>query len=291
MDYIFRKQIKDDPILRKSFFDLAMKTFHLSFESWYQAGFWTDKYIPYVWIHNNNVIANASVNIIDTVWNGKEKHYIQIGTVMTDTAYQNQGLSRKLLEQIIADWTNKSDCIYLFANNTVIDFYPKFGFTPAVEYQYEMKTPKTHSPIPFIKLNMAVPADRRLLEYCYQQSNPFSMLPIINNYELFMFYCSAFMKEFIYYSPALNIVCIAEQEDNVLLCYDIFGKTDLPMKKIIASITAPNTQKVIFGFTPKEQQNGHFFKIDNVKNDTTLFILKENLFSTHQLMFPVLSHA
>ncbi|GEM_PF-4184024 len=32
---------------RFAFDQLAVKTFNLSFESWYQSGYWKDKYIPY----------------------------------------------------------------------------------------------------------------------------------------------------------------------------------------------------------------------------------------------------
>ncbi|MCQ6267704.1 hypothetical protein M1K46_18905 [Fictibacillus sp. WQ 8-8] len=39
---------KDHDRLRCSFNNLAQKTFGISFEQWYQAGYWTDKYIIYL---------------------------------------------------------------------------------------------------------------------------------------------------------------------------------------------------------------------------------------------------
>ena len=51
---------------------------------------------------------------------GKKKNYIQIGTVMTDNEYRNKGLSRYLIEKIISEYKEKSDCIYLSANDTVL---------------------------------------------------------------------------------------------------------------------------------------------------------------------------
>lgn len=66
MKYLFRKQIREQRQLRESFMDLAVRTFDLSFESWYRAGFWTEKYIPYIFAEKNKVVANASVNIMDT---------------------------------------------------------------------------------------------------------------------------------------------------------------------------------------------------------------------------------
>ena len=65
MNYQLVKQVRENNILRKSFIDLAVKTFDLSFEEWYQQGYWTDAYIPYAFVERNKIIANASANIID----------------------------------------------------------------------------------------------------------------------------------------------------------------------------------------------------------------------------------
>lgn len=47
-EYIFKKGIRDDHKIRKSFNHLAKQSFGFDFEAWYQLGFWNDKYIPYV---------------------------------------------------------------------------------------------------------------------------------------------------------------------------------------------------------------------------------------------------
>ena len=59
---------------------------------------------------------------------GEEKQYIQLGTVMTHPDYRKKGLSRVLTNKAIADYREKCDLIYLFANSSVLNFYPKFGF-------------------------------------------------------------------------------------------------------------------------------------------------------------------
>lgn len=293
MEYTLVKQIKNNEILRKSFFELAIKIYNLSFEDWYNNGFWTDKYIPYVYVENNRVIANASANIMDTVWKGEQKRYIQIGTVMTDEEYRNKGLSRKLIQEIIDDWKDKCDGIYLFANHTVLDFYPKFGFIAEDQYQYIMPVDSVKNRIPFLKLNMDEQESRDILKRCYKKSNPFSALPMEDNYGLLMFYCGAFMKDCVYYSKEFDVICVAEQEEEKLICFDIFGEQTLSMEQIVSNIAEEGTKMVVFGFTPMKTKEGNFLKIDSVENDATLFVLKEkeNIFSTHKIMFPELSHA
>lgn len=41
------KNVKNHDALRRSFNTLAKETFGLSFETWYQNGYWGEKYIPY----------------------------------------------------------------------------------------------------------------------------------------------------------------------------------------------------------------------------------------------------
>ena len=90
-------------------------------------------YPLYICGEKGKVIANASGNIIDTIWKGTSKWYIQISTIMTIRHIEN----RDFLENWWKFSPIGNDCIYLFVNDTVLDFYPRFGFIPAKEYQYE----------------------------------------------------------------------------------------------------------------------------------------------------------
>lgn len=91
------KGYRDDAALRGSFNALAIRTFAIDFEDWYQNGYWTDKYNPYSVIIDGKVVSNVSVNTTDFEIDGQKKRYIQLGTVMTDEAYRNRGLVRRFL--------------------------------------------------------------------------------------------------------------------------------------------------------------------------------------------------
>ncbi len=260
MNYIFTNSIKEDNALRRSYNSLAEKTFGLSFEEFYQNGYWTDKYIPYSLIDDGKVIANASVNILKSFYNGQEKRCIQIGTVMTDSDYRNQGLSRYLIERILSEWKETCDTMYLFANDSVLDFYPKFGFVKAVEYQ------------------------------CSSPITP-TALAIKDNYELLMFYCTSLMKDCVYFLEDFDAVIIASNKNEILTCYDIFSDGNHAMIEMVSRVAESQIRTVVFGFTPVEHAAFHSRILE--EEDTTLFVLKgkDNWFVNHQMMFPVLSHA
>lgn len=112
MNYKLDKQIVHNEVLRNSFIDTAIKTFDLSFKEWYRKGYWTDAYIPYILVSNNKVIANASANIIDLIWQDEPRRYIQIGTVMTDIDHRDKGTAGQLVREILTDWQDKADAFF-----------------------------------------------------------------------------------------------------------------------------------------------------------------------------------
>lgn len=294
MDYQLTKNIRDDEGLRRSFMALAYKTFGISFEEWHDKGFWTDKYIPYAMIKDGRVVSNASVNMIDFKFYGQTKRWIQIGTVMTDEVFRGHGLVRRLLETIIGEWKEKCDCIYLSANGTVLDLYPKFGFERADEYEYYFRPGKVKNYVNFRRLCMDSPKDRTVFERCYEKANPFSALACVNNFGLLMFYALGPMKDNIYYSEEAEAVCIGAAKGDVWVCFDIFGGSDFPAERLLMPAEAAmSAKKVLFGFTPVQTDGLECLKIDVAVNDEYLFVLKdmENAFKEKKLMLPALSHA
>ena len=288
-EFYYTESVKEQASVRKSFNELADKTFGLSFENWYRLGYWRDAYIPHVLLDHDIVAANISVNVIDSILENRQKRYIQIGTVMTDERYRHQGLSRFLMETVLQEWIPKCDGIYLYANDGVIDFYPRFHFRKAEEYQYSL--PISGGTATAGKLNMEKGEDVALLLKRYQRGNPFSRLPMLHSEGLLMFYCAQFMKDSIYDCQDLGAIVIADFEGETMTCYDIFGGNEADMLPILHQMAGSRTKKVVFGFTPKET-DGMQSSLRQ-ENDTTLFWYssKECIFNGNRLMFPILSHA
>lgn len=287
--YTYIADIKDNTPVRLSFDQLSTSTFHLSFEPWYQDGYWDHTCIPYVLMDGDTVVANATVNILPVRWQEQLQNWLQLGTVMTHPDYRHQGLSRWLMDKILEEWEGKYDTMMLFANQKVLDFYPKFGFVPAAEYQY-INRQLLPQPAKVRQLDMDNAIDRELLLKHYAQSNPFAALTVVGNPGLLMFYCTRFYKTNVYYLEEGEVVAIIEHEEGTMTCHDIFGNNSQSLHHILSSLMDNNTQQVNLGFTPRDITG---FTIQPLKDDDlTLFVLdkKENIFATHQLMIPTLSH-
>jgi hypothetical protein len=289
-EYTFFKGYQKEDKYRAQFNALAVKIYDLSFEEWYQSGYWNDKYIPYTLFDRERAVSNVSVNIMDFNILGKQQRYIQIGTVMTDEDYRNKSLNRFLLQKVLDDWNQKADLIYLFANGTVLDFYPKFGFRRASEYVYSKNIVKRMANESAEKLNMNLQSNRDKLYDYAKNSVSFGKISMNENADLVMFYCTEVYQDNVYHINSLDVMAIAKLDGNTLHLLDVFSKVRIELDRVIEALTSHNIQKVILGFTP---ENSDSYDVSEKSDDDYLFIQddKADLFDVNKVMFPILSHA
>ena len=279
----------EDDIYRRSFNALTEKTFGFNFEKWYQDGYWKNQYIPYSLMDGDKVVSNVSVNIMNFEVYGKTKRYIQLGTVMTDIDYRNKGLARVIMEKIIKEWKDKCDLIYLFANDTVFDFYPKFGFDRLSQYQCEKLVNIENGHGYAKKLNMSDKGDMSLVFEKANSSASFAKVSMLGNAELTMFYCTLFMNENVYYIQDYDAVVIADFAEDTIGLLDVFCKEEVSLDKILNYLVYENIKKAKLYFTPKETSS---YTLNQLGEEDVLFVLGRDkmLLADKQFMFPVLSH-
>jgi GNAT superfamily N-acetyltransferase len=289
MKYTYVTNYKNNDELRHSFNKLVEKSFYFNFDEWFNNGFWGEKYIPCSLINGKKVIANVSVNLMDFNMDGVEKHYIQIGTVMTDEEYQGQGLSRYLMEKVIEEYRYKSDGIYLFASDSVIDFYPRFGFTKSIEYQYSKSINTANNEMKIEQVNISNMIDRQRFLTAVKNSVNNERLSM-DNYGLITFWTTGPMKDLIYYFDDEDAYIIADIEDDNLWIYQIISTRKVNLEKVISAFGS-SIKNVTLGFTPYDTE-GYDVK-EYHKEDCTLFYFGKDLenIEKKKLIFPTLSHA
>ncbi len=280
---------RDNDKLRNSFNELAKKTFGIDFTEWYSNGFWGDKYIPYSLVDGDRVIANVSVNLMSFDMEGVKKNYIQLGTVMTDKAYGGQGLSRQLMEDIIHEYNNKTEGIYLFANDSVLDFYPRFGFVKSLEYQYSKSVDFEGSIKTAKHMDMGDITNRNCLINAAENSisnDRFTM----DNTGLIAFYVTGFMRDAVYYIAEEDTYVIAEVEKENVFIHQIIASHKVDLNNVMRSFGS-EIKKLTLGFPPIEDNGYDVQQLQ--EEDCTLFTLGKDLevIEKKKLRFPTLSHA
>lgn len=296
VEYEYAVQIREDDPIRESFNELTARTYGFDFEKWYQGGWWKSAYQPHVLMEGGRVVANVSANPMICTIDGQVKRAVQLGTVMTDEASRNKGLSRYLMERVLEEWKDQCDLIYLFANDSVLDFYPKFGFVKAREYAFSMKIkPGSQAAVRAVKLDMGKAKDRERFLNMAAESKALYRLDVWRQPGLLMFYAAGIgeIQDSVYYIEELDAVVVAKQQEGTCRILDVFSKGEISLAEAACAVADPGTERVEFGFAPIQGEDGEIEAVPYENEDDTLFVMGEaaSLFEQEELAFPKLTHA
>lgn len=289
--YILYKQYQHNEKLRQEFNRMTQYFWKFDFENFYRSGFWKDTCILYSLFDEDKIVSHITVSLFAQT----EKTLIQLGTVMTDENYQKQGLNRFLMERIIIDFKDVVAGIFLFANETVLDYYPKFGLIPVPEFEHFLSKKNTEYTQKHKKrkLNLENQEDLKLFERSVANSVANSQFQS-KNLGLSFFYCYAYpemgFRDSIYFIDRLNCVVVAQVNEQILHIIEIFSENEINLKDIISTFSDFLFEEIIFDFTPK--QTTELQSRDYKEDDLQLFVSSElqSVFIQGELRINSLSH-
>ncbi|MBC1527874.1 GNAT family N-acetyltransferase [Listeria seeligeri] len=291
MNYQLISDYKDNELYRKTFNDLAESTFDINFEEWYKQGFWNDKYVCYSYLDKNKVIANVSINKMDLIYQGNDYRALQIGTVMTHPDYRNQGLAQELINHVISKYEQDYDFFYLFANDTVLDFYPKFGFERVEESSFTVDaTSLKKRNYKIKKLSPDDELDFQLISRIVSNRVPLSsILEVKNSEDLLMFYLLIALRDAIYYIEELDAIVLYEQEEEDLYVLDIISTKKLDIVEVLGFLANKKIETIHVSFTPEKNK---YVDASYIIETEDMLFMRPNLFTANPyFLFPATSHA
>ncbi len=280
-NYKLYKDYRDEEWLREEFFAFTKKIFGLSFKEWYNYGFWNNTYICYSLFDGDNLTSNVSLSKLDVVINGEEKKAIQLATVGTLDEYRGKGLSRYLIEMVLNDYKDDYDFFFLSANDTVVDFYPRFGFKRILEYKFtcnpgiisndsirdtncqdrrlgsNSKYDNSKDIIQVVnkdymrKLYIDSKDDMAIIKNLFKERTRLSNVFSIKDYSsIFMWYVVNFYRDSIWYLADEEIIIVYQIEDQTLDIYDIISKDSIKFSDIVKYMDLNGLENIRFHFTP-----------------------------------------
>jgi len=191
------------------------------------------------------------------------------------------------MEAILHDYAS-CDGFFLFANDSVLDFYPKFGFQKAKEYRFCADI--SHS-----SDSCAEPVSMKTMQdwlnFLKEKDQRFSNgILQLDTDGLMMFYLTQFMQNNVYFVKILDAYVIAEKDNNSLILYDVFSKRPVDITFVCNSF-GNSVNKVEFAFIPQEM--ARLKRHEHKKADTTFFVHGNNLMKDMDtiLSIPEIVHA
>lgn len=278
---------------KKSFIELAKQVFQIDFSRWDQLGCWNDDYICYSFLDGEKVIANVSINKMDIILHKKAYKALQLGTVMTHPDYRNRGLSAKLINHIISKYEHQYDFIYLFANSSVLDFYPKFGFGRLQERSFHMDLTvgfhiKEENPSIIRKLDVNNSEDFCLMKrLADKRASVSTICGVQQNTHLLFFYLIEVFNEMTFYFEKEEVIVICEKIENKLYVYDVISTYKVDFEVLLQSFS---TDKVIFHFIPDDlKSKGNYIVAES--SDVLFIRHARKIENLEPILFPLTSHA
>ena len=231
-----------DPDYAKTLNGLMRKTFDFDFDFWFRRGFWTESYESYSLTDGGRMIAHVGVARQRVRVNGKEFGAIQLGGVACVPEERGRGHARRLIDNILRRYSGTP--AFLFANDSVLEFYPKFGFR-----QVEEKVPAAR----VVLDNDAEPVKCRpeeLLELAGKRRQPASgRFDVLAGKEIRCFHLFGEYADRLYrLAPGLAVA--AEQEGDTLKLDEIFAARPVTWETLAGLLPFRGIRRVEFGFSP-----------------------------------------
>lgn len=250
--------------------DLMLDTFGFSFETWHQEGHWSQDYTCYSILEDGSMIANAGVYRMEMLIAGAPKTCYQIGAVATHKTRRGEGLSRHIMNFILDQ--HPGETFFLCANQSVLEFYPRFGFRPLQERQ-PWSEHCLENPRPGM-VRLDIVSDRQTIDAYLQHRSVYSNhVDCSNAAPVQWFHLLTAFADHVYAIPALKTMLVAEQDGHVLNLYDVCATAPVHFIDIAPYLAFDDTREIRFGFNP--DWLGIEPQCRELDDDSTLFVRGE----------------
>lgn len=251
---------------KRQYNDLVLEVFGFSFEKWFELNVWDENYEVYSIFQEERIISNVGVYKMKMIVNGIDKEFIQIGAVATRIEDRGKGLSRKIMEHIFKIYPNTP--AWLWANDSVLNFYPKFDFVPTSEKQPYIKVNLQRNNKSLIRMEIT---DSKINDYLKNKKRFSNVLDCKNHFAINWFHLINIHHKDIYEIPELDLMLVIKQMERTLMIYDIIGEKPVDFSEILTHLSFEGVDTIKFGFNPEWLDLECSFEDVKVEN-STLFV-------------------
>ena len=240
-----------DRAWHQAFIEFVPRVFpSISFRRWATFGGWDAGYRVFALADGERIVASAALSAVELLLHGQHVRGWQLGAVATDPAYRLRGLQRNIVTRLLAECP-RDDMVFLFANDSVLDFYPRFGFRRGRERLFGAEHRAAPSGTPLRALDIDSPDDRALLLRVAAQAEPITGLFGARDYgRTLLWYLCNFHRDHMRYVAEHDSVIVAEQIDSTLYVYDVLTRTAFPLASELPRLLEAPIERLELAFTP-----------------------------------------
>ncbi|MCP3136310.1 GNAT family N-acetyltransferase [Pyxidicoccus xibeiensis] len=275
-----------DAALKTAFCDYVPQVFRKAdFRRWTDWGEWNDDYRAFSILEDGRAVANASLMRMRLLVEGREVTAFQFGAVGCVPSHRGRGLARAAMEAALESCGDAP--VILFANKTVLDFYPRFGFVPERETLFAARHEAMPGGPPAPSLDLAEPAVRAGLAALSSEG-----LPVTERFGARAYSTIASWYEANKFARPLRRLgddawVFASVEGDTLYIDDVFARRPFDLRAEIPRLIDRPITSIQFGFTPERWWPG----AEPAGEDTEAYLFVRGLTLPREPhRFPAMAH-
>ena len=249
-----RRTLYSDPDQHPVFFHFVDTVFRgartETWTMWRDRGGWTDGYEVFAIIDDGRIISTIGRSRMHMVIEGQDRAGYQLGAVATLETHRRQGLARQLMNWVIGELDEPDQPIILFANNSVLDFYPRFGFKRIPQQRSFTRATLQPFGAQAPRCDLSSASDRsRLAALCAATQPTRGHLTARDYYwtALWNLGCRSVTVSWI---PEFEAAIATTIEDERLVVYDVFAAQPFDLRRVVPTLITQPIAELEFLFDP-----------------------------------------
>ena len=259
-----------------------------NFRRWTERGGWHPSYEVFAIERDGQLLSTAGRERMRLVIDGEEHNGYQLGAVASHADHRNQGLSRRLLTWLLSEDEAPMRPVILFANQRVLDFYPRFGFTRILQRRFastaEIEPAARLAPT----LDLDAPDDReRLADLCRRARAPDTAFSARDYYPTLLWHLT-YKPRPVFRLDEVGAALVASVEADRLVLHDVIATRPFDLRQVLPRVISSRVTTLEFGFGPESWwPSAHPLPAD--ETDSPLFVRCLPPLSTETFRFPDLA--
>jgi len=224
-----------------------------TFRPWSERGGWTSDYEVFAAVDSDcRVVSTVGRLRMRFLFRGVACDGWQLATVATRPGWRRQGLSRRLIDWVLDESEIEGHPIILFGNDSVVDFYPRFGFRRVVQWHFTDIYPVEAAKRPAVRLDIRRSDDRRFLAHHCSRALPSGRCFGARDYYSALLFHLTIQELPVYWLDREQAVVIAGHEGDRLVIHDLLPTQAFDLRAALPQLAAATATSISFGFDPKD---------------------------------------
>ena len=200
---------------------------------------------------DNQIISTVGRAAMRYVITGKMRKGYQLGAVATHADHRKRGLARLLMNKVLSELDAPDQPVILFANPSVLDFYPRFGFRRLAQARFIVHVDLRPASALAPSLDLARPTDRAWLADHCARAIAIGQRFAAGDYYPAMLYHLTHRPRTILRLDLFGAVVIVRQDGDRLLLEDLLPTRRFRLTDALPHVCAQPVRTLEFGFHPE----------------------------------------